>query len=58
MGEAGTCPTCGRTIVDPEAAAEDEPAAPWHFKLLIVGVVLYLGWRGVEALDWVVRQLT
>lgn len=28
--------------------AGDDPAAPWHFKLLVGGVVLYLGWRIVD----------
>ena len=27
---------------------EEEIRAPWHFKLLVVGLVLYLGWRIVD----------
>lgn len=27
---------------------EEELTAPWHFKLLVVGLVLYLGWRIVD----------
>ncbi len=23
----------------------EDPTAPWHFKLLVTGVVLYVGWR-------------
>jgi hypothetical protein len=56
MGEGGTCPTCGRTIADPAAAVEDAKA-PWHFKLLVGAVVAYLGWRAVQALQWVVEQV-
>ena len=26
----------------------DDPTAPWHFKLLVTGVVLYVGWRIVS----------
>jgi hypothetical protein len=26
----------------------DEDKAPWHFKLLMVALVLYLGWRLVD----------
>ncbi len=26
----------------------ENPTAPWHFKLLVAGVVLYLGWRIVD----------
>jgi hypothetical protein len=31
--------------------------APWHFKLLIVAVVLYLGWRAVQLVEWVVDKV-
>jgi len=24
---------------------QEELSAPWHFKLLVVGLVVYLGWR-------------
>ncbi|MDQ3384862.1 MAG: hypothetical protein M3503_02435 [Actinomycetota bacterium] len=56
MGAGGTCPTCGRTIADPSAAVEDQKA-PWHFKLLIGAVVGYLGWRGVQGVQWLVELL-
>ena len=26
----------------------DEEKAPWHFKLLVVALVVYLGWRFFE----------
>ncbi|HUF99688.1 MAG TPA: hypothetical protein VMM60_16285 [Ilumatobacter sp.] len=47
----GTCPTCGRPVGEPErtAAALDE-STPWHFKLLVAMVVVYLGWRFVQLL--------
>ena len=59
MGEGGTCPSCGRTIgagdrIDPKKmnvralAAGDDVKAPWHFKVLIALVVLYLTWRVVQ----------
>jgi uncharacterized paraquat-inducible protein A len=44
----GTCPSCGRPI----AVAEPEPKAPWHFKLLIVAVVVYLAYRLVQGVEW------
>ena len=46
----GTCPSCGRPVGEIEergAAAVDAEAAPWHFKLLVVALVAYLGWRFV-----------
>jgi hypothetical protein len=46
--EDGTCPRCG-TDLDPPAAAhsdgDDEEATPWHFKLMVVALVVYLVWR-------------
>jgi hypothetical protein len=64
MNEDGTCPTCGRLVEAPErqpitakninlrqlAAGEGEEAAkaPWHFKLLMVLLALYLTWRIVQ----------
>ena len=51
MGEDGTCPVCGRPVGDVEeraAAAISDESAPWHFKLLVVALVVYLGWRFVE----------
>ncbi|MEY2445143.1 MAG: hypothetical protein QOE00_1723 [Ilumatobacteraceae bacterium] len=63
MNEDGTCPTCGRLVEAPvrqpitakninlrEIAAKDgkDAKTPWHFKLLMVLLVLYLGWRIVQ----------
>jgi len=45
----GSCPTCGRTI----ATAEDPPRAPWHFKLLMLALAIYLTWRFVQLASWV-----
>jgi len=52
MNDDGTCPKCGATIEDGhdhegDEAADDEKA-PWHFKLLVVAMVVYLGWRFVQ----------
>ena len=63
MGERGTCPSCGRVIgagdrIDPKKmnlralAAGDDVKAPWHFKVLVTLVVLYLAWRVVQLIGW------
>jgi hypothetical protein len=57
MGEGGTCPTCGRAIAGSDDAVATDVKAPWHFKLLIVAVVLYLGWRLIQMLGWLVDAL-
>ena len=33
---------------------EELPGAPWHFKLLLVAVVIYLGWRLIQLIGWIV----
>jgi hypothetical protein len=40
----GSCPTCGRTIGE----AHVEPRAPWHFKLMVAALVVYLVWRAID----------
>ncbi len=45
-----TCPTCGRELGPPVKA-------PWHFKLLVVSVVVYLGWRAWQGIEWVLGKL-
>jgi hypothetical protein len=36
--------------------AGDQGRAPWHFKLLVVAIVLYLGWRAVEGVGWLLDR--
>lgn len=51
----GTCPKCGVALQLAEGADEADDAddaveesTPWHFKLMVVAVVTYLGWRLVD----------
>lgn len=55
----GTCRECGRFIASPDDEPDDQPPpkAPWHFYLLVVAVVVYLGWRAIQGLDALVRWL-
>jgi hypothetical protein len=52
MTPEGGCPTCGRDLETPEpkpdAESETRDRAPWHFKLMIVALVVYLVWRFYE----------
>ena len=52
----GACPTCGRVVAEPGEPA-GSARAPWHFKLLVAAVVLYLGWRAVQLVEWVVDKV-
>lgn len=54
MNADGTCPQCGRQIAEP---ADLDPRAPWHFKLLLVAVILYLGFRLWQAVVWLFQRL-
>lgn len=48
MNDDGTCPTCGARVDDGHehaAEAASDEKAPWHFKLMIAALTVYLGWR-------------
>ncbi|MGC1513317.1 MAG: hypothetical protein WA797_10425 [Acidimicrobiales bacterium] len=41
-----------------EPGERSAPAkAPWHFRLLVGALALYLGWRVIEAVVWVVERI-
>ena len=51
MNEDGTCPKCGGSVGEIEQRAAEvavDESTPWHFKLLVVALILYLGWRFVQ----------
>ena len=53
MTPEGKCPQCGRDIESATRETEEKVAdekAPWHFKLLVVALVVYLTWRFVQLL--------
>jgi hypothetical protein len=41
-----------------EPPPEEEIKAPFTFKLMIALVVLYLGWRLVQGIMWVIERLS
>ena len=60
---AGTCPTCGEHLDRPgpaDRAGDGEDAkrpVPWHFWVLVVALVIYLGWRLVQGIGWLSHHL-
>lgn len=52
-----SCPACG-SHVDPDQEAEEEPPvkSPWHFKVLVVGTVVYLGYRLYQGIGWLIHH--
>jgi len=62
MAPDGTCMKCGAFIATPadDADADDPEAkvrAPWHFYVLLVALVIYLGFRAVQGVVWVAHKL-
>ena len=54
----GSCPTCGTELATPVAPATDVvPRAPWHFKLLLVALILYLGFRAYQGVFWIIHHV-
>ncbi|MDP9070671.1 MAG: hypothetical protein M3N68_05190 [Actinomycetota bacterium] len=53
LGAEGECPTCGLPI----GTTGVEPRAPWHFKLLVLAAVLYLGYRFLQGVAWLVDHV-
>jgi hypothetical protein len=48
------------TAAGHDAVGSDDEAdtlpLPWHFKLLVGAIALYLGWRAVQGVEWVVHR--
>jgi hypothetical protein len=51
MGEGGECPTCGTVIAEPSKDV------PWHFKVLLVGVVVYMIYRIYWLAEWLPKHV-
>ena len=48
MNDDGTCPQCGELVEEPHVHDDEEESdekTPWHFKLLVVTLAVYLSWR-------------
>lgn len=52
----GSCPVCGRVVAEQSGNA-GSAKAPWHFKLLVAAMSLYLGWRAIQAVMWVADKV-
>jgi len=52
------CPTCGAELdLDDGQEAKEAPVkAPWHFKVLVVGTVVYLGYRLYQGIGWLIHH--
>ncbi len=65
----GSCPTCESSVdtndLKEAGAAQagsveaEAPTAkaPWHFWLMVIALVLYLGWRLIQLAMWGIEKL-
>ena len=58
LNEDGTCPTCASAVdtADLKTATRPPGRAPWHFWVMVVALIAYLGWRLIQGLGWVAGQ--
>jgi len=50
----GTCPTCGRPVDGGGHVADAEKRkAPWHFWLMVAVISVYLTYRLIQLVLWV-----
>jgi hypothetical protein len=52
MNDDGTCPECGEVVEEPPTD-EVKDKAPWHFKLLVVTLGIYLVYRTI----WLISKI-
>jgi hypothetical protein len=45
----GTCPACAAHAVEDD---EGLGPIPWHLKLLLGALAIYLGWRAFQGIEW------
>jgi hypothetical protein len=64
----GTCPSCGRVVdaghahvadaspTSSSASTDDDagtlPPIPWHLWLLLAALAVYLGYRAMQGIEW------
>ena len=59
MGEGSTCPSCHRVLAPVAGTIRPLKAkgAPWHFKLLLVGVTVYMVYRIYWFVEWLPKHI-
>ncbi len=54
----GSCPTCSSEVDTADANNMTEGSkVPWHFWLVVVALVAYLGWRLIVGIIWLIDRL-
>jgi hypothetical protein len=63
LSTSGDCPE-GHHVADADAAPvqqsqaepreEERQKVPWHFWLLVIALSIYLGWRLIQGIGWLI----
>jgi hypothetical protein len=57
-----TCPKCGEVVEKglipgmTRPADEERVGVPWHLKLLMLASALYLGFRALQGIEWLMHR--
>jgi len=51
LDDDGACPTCGTVLTEPV-----HRQVPWTFKVMLVALVIYLGYRGYQGITWLIHH--
>lgn len=51
LGEGGACPTCGKVL------AVARRKVPWHFKLMLVALAVYMVYRIYWLIEWLPKHV-
>jgi hypothetical protein len=57
-----TCPKCGDVVEKglipgmTRPADEERVGVPWHLKLLMLASALYLGFRALQGIEWLMHR--
>jgi hypothetical protein len=62
LAEDGNCPEGHTVLADTLEATDTEsdsadPKVPWHFWVLVIALVGYLGWRLWDAVAWIFENI-
>ena len=53
----GVCPTCGGRVDHGDRVALGDQTIPWHFWVVVVALVAYLGWRLRQGVAWLAGHI-
>ena len=56
VAEDGSCPTCETEVDNSDTKTPPVAKVPWHFWLVVVALVAYLGWRLIVGVAWLIER--